>query len=74
MKLSFDDEESFKEAIGSLCFNNPPSDSDSIQGVGSSSSVPPQERNEDFDNPPSDPNIIIEVRRVPVGSSSTGST
>ena len=26
MKLSFEDEESFKEAVGSLCFNNPPSD------------------------------------------------
>ena len=73
MRLSFDDEESFKEAAGSLRFNNPPSDPDSLQGVGSSSSsMPPQERNEDicFDNPPSDPNIILEVRRVPVGSSS----
>ena len=66
MKLSYDDEESFKESIGSLNFNNPPSDSDSFQGVGSSSSsMPPEERNED-------PNITLmpsEVRRVPVGSS-----
>ena len=70
MRLSFDDEESFKEAAGSLNFNNPPSDPDSLQGVGSSS-MPPEERNED-DNPPgaSDPNIILEVRRVPMGSSS----
>ena len=75
MKLSFDDEESFKEAVGSLNFNNPPSDLDSLQGVGSSgSSVPPQETNEDIDNSPSNPNIILEVQRVPVGSSSTGST
>ena len=73
MRLSFENEESFKEAVGSLNFNNPPSDSDSLQGVGSSS-MPPQERNklEDicFDNPPSDPNIILEVRRESVESSS----
>ena len=77
MKLSFGDEDTFKESVGSLNFNNPPSDSDSFQGVGSSGSMPPgpQERNEDIcchgdHNPPSDPNIILEVRRVPVGSSS----
>ena len=34
MRLSFDDEESFKEAAGSLRFNNPPSDP--------TSSMPPQ--------------------------------
>ena len=77
MGLSFDDEESFKEAVGSLNFCNPSSDpnSNSIQRVGNSSSMPPQERNEDicFDNPPSDPNSILQVRRVPVGSSSTSS-
>ena len=64
MRLSFDDEESFKESVGSLNFNNPPSDPDSLQGVGSSSSMPPEERNED------PANIILEVRRVPVGSGS----
>ena len=65
MRLSFDDEESFKEAIASLCFNNPPSDPNSLElrRVGSSSSLPPQERiprNEDicFDNSPSDPNPL----------------
>ena len=56
MRLSFDDEES----VGSLNFNNPPSDTDSLQ---SSSSIPPEERNED-------PNIILKVRREAVGSSS----
>ena len=72
MRLSSDDEESFKEAVGSLHFNNPPSNQDSLQEVGSSSSMPPEERNEDIDNPPSDdPNIILEIRRVAVGSSST---
>ena len=72
MRLSFDNEESFKEAVGSLHFNNPPSDPSSLQGVGSSSGMPPEERNVDSpaNNPPSDPNIILEVRRVPVGSSS----
>ena len=81
MRLSFDDEESFKEAAGSLHFNNPPSDPNSLQGVGSSSlsSMPSQEKNEDisFNNPPSDPNSIIlvtQVQRVVVGSSSTSST
>ena len=65
MRLSIDNEESFKEAVGSLNFNNPPSDSDSLQGVGSSSSIPPEEGNED------DPNIILEVLRVPVAEGST---
>ena len=35
MKLSFDDEESFKEAVGSLCFDNPPSDPNALQPIGS---------------------------------------
>ena len=60
MKLSCDDKESLEESIGSLNFNNPPSDTDSLQGVGSSSSMPPE-----------DPNIILEVQREPVGSSSS---
>ena len=69
MKLSFDDEESFKEAVGSLRFNNPPSDLNTLQPIGS---VLPQdsEKDEDdiyFNNPPSDPNSIL--RRV--GSSSS---
>ena len=67
MGLSFDDEESLKESVGGLDFNNPPSDPDSLQGVGSSSSsssMPPEEGNED------DPNIILEVPRVAEGSSS----
>ena len=42
MKLSFDDEDSFMEVVGSLCFNNPPSDLNSetqaLDEVGSSSS------------------------------------
>ena len=62
MRLSFDDEESFKEAVaaGSLRFNNPPSDSDTLalQQMGSSSSMPLEDmiRNEDicFNDPPSD--------------------
>ena len=37
MKLSFDNTESLEEAVGSLCFNNPPSDSNTL-----SSSMPPQ--------------------------------
>ena len=70
MKLSFHDEESLKESVGSLNFNKTPSDPDSLQGVGSnnSSSMPLEEpeKNED-------PNIILEVWREPVGSSSSPS-
>ena len=65
MRLSFDDKEPFEESVGSLDFNNPPSDSDSLQGLGSISSMLPEERNHD-----EDPNVILEVRREPVGSSS----
>ena len=64
MRLSFDDEEPLEESLGSLYLNNPPSDSDSLQGVGSISSMLPEERNHD-----EDPNVILEVRRGPVGSS-----
>ena len=60
MRLSFDGEESFKESA--LNFNNPASGPDSLQRVGSSS-MPPEDPNED-------PNVILEVRRVPMGSSS----
>ena len=60
MRLSFDDEESFKEAAagGSLRFYNPPSDSDTLalQQMGSGCSVPVEDMNENicFNNPPSD--------------------
>ena len=64
MGLSYDDEDSLRESVESLNFNNPPSDPDSLQGVGSSSSMPAEEGNED------DPNIILEVPRVAEGSSS----
>ena len=64
MRLSFDDEDSFKEVIGSLRFDNPPSDPNSVvmalQEVDGSG-VPLQERNEDicFNNDsPSDPNPL----------------
>jgi hypothetical protein len=54
MKLSFDDEDSFKEVVESLRFYNPPSDPNlnsvalALQEVDGSSDVPPQERNEDI--------------------------
>jgi hypothetical protein len=67
LKLSFDDEESLKDVVGSLRFDNPPSDPNSeamaLQEVGGSD-VPPQERNEDicFNNDsPSDPNSLEQV-------------
>ena len=69
LSLSFDDKESFKEVIESLRFNNPPSDPDIPQRIGSSStSLQDFERSED-DITPNDPNIL---RRV--GSSSSTSS
>ena len=69
MNLSFNDKESFKEAVESLCFNIPraPSDPNALQRMESMS---PQdsERNEDicFNNSPGDPNKLHRV-----GSSSS---
>ena len=62
MKLSFDDEESFKEAVGSLRFNNPPSDPNTLQPIESILSQD-SETNEDicFNNPPTDPNVLRRV-------------
>ena len=71
MRLSFDDEESFKEAVESLRFNTSDPNHDTGQQIGSSNSMPLEdsERNEDGDNiAPSDP-IPLQVRRV--GSSSS---
>ena len=62
MKLSFDDEESFKEGVESLRFINPPSDPNTpALAQGGSGSMPHQERNEDiwFNNSPNDdPNSL----------------
>jgi hypothetical protein len=43
MKLSFDDEESFKEAVESLRFNNPASNSNSEALAGSDYDAPGEE-------------------------------
>ena len=62
MRLSFNDEGSFKEAVESLRFNN--SDPKTSQQIGSSNSMPLEdsERNEDRDDiAPGDP---IPLRRV----------
>ena len=69
MRMSFDDEESFKEVVGSLHFNNPSSDTNAEQQMGSSSSMTldDTERNDSENNIiPSDP---ITLWRV--GSSSS---
>ena len=74
MSLSFNDEESFKGAVGSLLFNNPPSDPNTtpqrveLESSSSNCSMPPYERNEDINNPPSDPNSL---RRVGSSNSNT---
>ena len=47
MKLSFDDGESLKEAVESLCFNDPPSDPNTCQRIGSMLHQD-SERNEDL--------------------------
>ena len=64
MKMSFEDDESFKEAVESLRFNN-----SDLNTLGSCNSTPLQgsERNED-NITPSDP---ITLRREPEGSSSS---
>jgi hypothetical protein len=46
MRLSFDDKESFKEAAESLRFNNPPSELNSLQSVGSN--MPHEKKGEDI--------------------------
>ena len=55
MRLSFNDEESFKETAESLRFFNPPSDQDTFQQIG----MPLQdfERNEDSISP-NDPKYV----------------
>ena len=62
MKLSFDDEESLKEAVESLHFNNPPSDPNSPQQMGSMVTQD-AERNEDvcYNDPPGCSNILHQV-------------
>ena len=73
MRLSFDDEESFTEAVGSFRFNNNPSND--LRSSSCSSMAPP-ERNDSEDiclnNLPSDP-LANTLWRVPV-ESSTSST
>ena len=76
MRSSVDDNESFKEAAGSLCFNDPPSDPNTMLPcqrlpltVGGNSSMQPQEsteetrRSEDicFNNCPSDANTLRQM-------------
>ena len=71
MRSSIDDNESFVEAAGSLRFNNPPTDPNTLQQelVGSSG-MQPQEWSEDgcFNNP-SLPNVLNTIRGM--GSSSS---
>ena len=72
MRSSVDDNESFKEAAGSLCFNNLPSDPNTMlpcQRLPVGASMQPQEsaeetrRSEDicFNNCPSDPNTLRQM-------------
>jgi hypothetical protein len=70
MRLSFNDKESFMEAAGSLCFNNFPSDPNTLQvGSSISSSILSQdsERNEDIDifSLASDPNTVESSLSMP---------
>ena len=54
LKLSFYNEVSFKEAVGSLCFNHSPTYPNTLQQIESSMLPQDTERNEDiwFNNPP----------------------
>jgi hypothetical protein len=62
MKLSFTDKESFEETVGSLRFNNPPSDPNTLQRMGN---ILPEDskRNEDncSNNLPGDPGKLQRV-------------
>ena len=70
MRMSFDDEESFKDAVESLRFNNSSSDPNAQQQMGSSNSMPLQESERNEDNIiTSNPITTLQVRRV--GSSSS---
>ena len=74
MGLSFVNEESFKEGVGSLNFYNPPSHHDpNTPALGSSGSISLQDMNEDhdvcFNNFPSDDPNSRQVRRVGICSS-----
>jgi hypothetical protein len=64
MKLSFDDKDSFMEAAGSLCFNNPPSDPN--PNTTTHQQVGTQEGSEDIgiDNPSNDPNTLQQMGRI----------
>ena len=67
LRLSFDDAESFKEAVESLRFNNPSSNPNASQRFGSITSMPLEDSERNEDNTfPSDP---ISLRQV--GSSSS---
>ena len=75
MKLSFYDEDSFKEAVGSLCLNTPLNDLYTLQRIGSTlprdsaqDSESDGDSNIKFNNHPSDLNIL---RRVGNTSSSS---
>ena len=70
MGLSFDDEDSFKEAVESLRFNISSSDPNARQQVGSSGSIPlpDSERNED-NITPNDPNILRRVESSGISNS-----
>ena len=67
MRLSFDDEESFKEAVESLRFNNPASDPNEQQQMGSSNSVPLDDSEWSEEN--TIPSDLITLRRVGSNSS-----
>ena len=68
MRTSFDGEESFQGAIESLRFNNPPSDPNAQQQMGSNNSVPLEDSEWNEDNIISSVPITT-LRRV--GSSSS---
>ena len=67
MGLSFDDEESFNEGVGSLNFYNPQSDLDT-PALESSGSIPLQERNEDNNSPSDDRDSLRRVGSCSINS------
>ena len=64
MRLSFDDEDSFKETVESLRFNNLPSGPNASQQMGSSGSIPLEDSETERNGDDTFPSDQIILRRV----------
>ena len=63
MSLSFDDKESFMEAAGSLCFNKPQSDSNTLAHQRVESQQKSDSEGIGFNNPSNDLNTLQRMEK-----------